>query len=185
MVTTYFSVNKWTFGFANTKSLWEKLSPEDQKLFLFSMKDFDWEDYMQKCITGVRLHVFKDDPSTIPMARRRMAKFLILHKIIQLASIAFAAWILYTLYTLVASVGSTSVFASVTRLDVTGKWWYLPTQHKTSTPENSTLYIIKIEHHTCILTYRQIIVVSTLLQCKYTYNIHFLKKIKIKNLCIK
>lgn len=113
-VTTYFSTNKWHFGYGNTKALWKNLTAADQRIFHFSMEDFDWEDYMQKCVAGLRIHVFKDDPSTVPMARKRMTKFLLMHKIIKWASIAFAAWFAYVFFTLLVSVATTSGFSSVT-----------------------------------------------------------------------
>ena len=109
-VTTYFSMNKWKFGYDNAKSLWDNLSREDQTLFPFSMRDFDWDDFMKKCVAGLRIHVFKDDPSTIPMARKRMAKFIIVHNIIKYLSIA---WLLYILYTLVPSIESIRAFSMV------------------------------------------------------------------------
>lgn len=73
-VVTYFSTQKWDFGNRNMHSLWEKLSPQDQSIFSFSMKNFDWEDYMEKCVLGLRIYVFKDDPDNVPMARKRMAR---------------------------------------------------------------------------------------------------------------
>ena len=77
-VTTYFSTHKWNFGNKNTSTLWEKLSTEDKNIFFFSMKDFDWDDFMEKCVRGLRLYIFKDDPGNVPMARKRMARYLYL-----------------------------------------------------------------------------------------------------------
>lgn len=74
-VTTYFSMRKWDFSNNNTMALWEKLTPDDKDIFFFSMKDFNWEDFMQKCVRGLRLYVFKDDPENVPMARKRMARY--------------------------------------------------------------------------------------------------------------
>lgn len=73
-VTTYFSTHMWKFSNNNTTTLWNNLTPNDQKLFYFSMKNFDWRDFSEKCVIGLRLYTFKDDPSTIPVARKRMAK---------------------------------------------------------------------------------------------------------------
>lgn len=73
-VTSYFTMRQWTFHNDNTRKLWDKLTPEDQKTFFFSMKDFDWPAYMRNYISGLRHYIFKDDPSTIPAARKRMTR---------------------------------------------------------------------------------------------------------------
>lgn len=72
--TAYFARRSWIFENGNTISLWERISPEDKKTFNFSMENFDWESYMRKYILGLRLYIFKDDPSTIPAARKRLAR---------------------------------------------------------------------------------------------------------------
>ena len=73
-VTTYFSKKKWDFSNVNTTTLWDKMSAEDQDIFFFSMKNFDWDDYMQKCVQGLRVYIFKDEPSNVSMARKRMSR---------------------------------------------------------------------------------------------------------------
>ncbi|XP_012270707.1 fatty acyl-CoA reductase wat-like [Orussus abietinus] len=112
-ILVYFSTNEWTFGINNTRTLWNKLSKEDKKIFYFSMEDFDWEDYMKKCIDGIRIYIFKDDPSTIPAARKRMAKILILHKLIKLAAVALGCWLLYLMISLIFSFASFQGFMSL------------------------------------------------------------------------
>ena len=50
------------------------MAPADKDEFFFSMKNFNWEDFMSKFVDGVRIYIFKEGPETLPMARRRMAK---------------------------------------------------------------------------------------------------------------
>lgn len=64
----------WKFSNKNTQLLWSNLSQEDKDIFYFSMNDFNWRDFVKKSVTGLRLYTFKDDPSTIPIAKKRMAK---------------------------------------------------------------------------------------------------------------
>lgn len=73
-VTSYFGTHDWNFSYDNTKNLWDSLCPTDQALFTFSMNKFDWDDFMYKCVRGLRIHIFKDDPSTVDRAKLRMAR---------------------------------------------------------------------------------------------------------------
>ncbi|XP_012265217.2 fatty acyl-CoA reductase wat-like [Athalia rosae] len=112
-VTSYFSQNTWNFHNANTRALWDKLSPEDQKNFFFSMADFDWRTYMERYISGLRLYIFKDDPSTIPAARKRMAVFKIFHNLIIYSMLAIAIWFGYKFVSFVLSLGQSAETISI------------------------------------------------------------------------
>ncbi|OXU23344.1 hypothetical protein TSAR_015220 [Trichomalopsis sarcophagae] len=110
-VVTYFSTQKWDFGNRNMTSLWHKLNSADQDVFHFSMYNFDWDDYMEKCVRGLRTYVFKDDPENIPMARKRMAKMVLLHKVLKYTILAVVLWALYI--SVVISMGSDIGFSTV------------------------------------------------------------------------
>ncbi|XP_024936806.1 fatty acyl-CoA reductase wat isoform X2 [Cephus cinctus] len=111
MVTTYFSTNKWIFKNNNTRTLWETLNDEDRNIFFFSMDHFDWEDYMKKCVAGLRQYIFKDDLSTVPAAKKRMARLLIYHRIIKYTSIGLFVWFIYSVIALLPLINSISVFS--------------------------------------------------------------------------
>ncbi|KAL7300983.1 hypothetical protein TKK_0006260 [Trichogramma kaykai] len=78
-VTAFFATRKWDFDLSNTKALWSRLSEQDRRMFGFSMYKFDWEDYMNNCVDGMRLYIFKEGPETIPDAKKRMARFQMIH----------------------------------------------------------------------------------------------------------
>ncbi|XP_015125320.1 fatty acyl-CoA reductase wat isoform X2 [Diachasma alloeum] len=110
----YFDTRTWKFSNENTRGLWENLTPEDKQLFPFSMMDFDWNDYLYKCSAGLRRYWFKDDPSTIPVAKKRMARILILHNVIKYSFLGLVCWILYRFFALVYGWGSTTISAFAT-----------------------------------------------------------------------
>lgn len=70
-VITYFAVNKWKFTNDNTQELWSKLDSRDKELFYFSMKDIEWSKTVESGFMGCRTYLAKEDPSTIPAARKR------------------------------------------------------------------------------------------------------------------
>ncbi|XP_046615044.1 fatty acyl-CoA reductase wat-like isoform X1 [Neodiprion virginianus] len=106
--TSYFARRSWKFQTDNTQALWDKLATEDKNNFFFSMEDFDWDSYMNKYITGLRKYIFKDDPSSIPAARKRMAVMKVFHNIIVYSFLAFVIWICYKLVWLGLSLGHTA-----------------------------------------------------------------------------
>lgn len=129
-LTAYFSTNEWTFSNENIKTLWQNLSDADKQIFFFSMYDFNWEEFMQKCVAGLRLHIFKDVPDTIPAARKRMAKYekkqdfifisnllfyiililsvsfriIFVHKILKYSFFILVGWMTYSLMTSLNSI---------------------------------------------------------------------------------
>ncbi|XP_044013795.1 uncharacterized protein LOC122856167 [Aphidius gifuensis] len=114
-VTAYFGTHMWKFSNTNTQLLWRNLSQEDKDIFYFSMNDFNWRDFVEKSVNGLRLYTFKDDPSTIPMAKKRMAKLLLLHKIIKWGTIGLVAWFFYTLINMsLTSATGLSIFKTDT-----------------------------------------------------------------------
>ncbi|XP_058793398.1 fatty acyl-CoA reductase wat-like [Phymastichus coffea] len=112
-VTTYFIMRKWEFTNDNMVRLWDKLSSDDKQIYYFSMKNIDWDDYMQKCVDGLRLYIFKDDPNNIQMARKRMAKIIILHKVIKYTIMAFCVYGFFLLISLLFSINVSTVLAPI------------------------------------------------------------------------
>ncbi|XP_033211429.1 fatty acyl-CoA reductase wat-like [Belonocnema kinseyi] len=93
----YFSLNEWKIKNNRTKALWQKTSLDDQKLFPFSMDNFDWDDFMKNCMMGIRIHIFKDPLDTIPAARKRRMRFLVYHNILKYTIIFFGLWTVCTI----------------------------------------------------------------------------------------
>ena len=121
---SYFSLRQWTFNSERTKSLWQKISLDDQKIFPFTMENFDWNDYIKVCMSGIRIHLLKDTPDTIPEAKKRRTmyifyylnyllefpvylyqlfsmcyRFLVIHTVLKYTMIMFGIWIFYKITT--------------------------------------------------------------------------------------
>lgn len=47
------------------------------------MKNFNWDDYMKTFVQGIRTFIFKDTPDTIPKAKKRMSRYLLIIIIIK------------------------------------------------------------------------------------------------------
>ncbi|CAB3363817.1 Hypothetical predicted protein [Cloeon dipterum] len=111
-VIAYFSTQQWNFSNQNMQSLWSRMHPKDQYLFNFSMKNMDWEDYFRTHILGLRKYLAKDDPSTLPAARKRWFKFLVVHRCIQGVAMYVAVRILWSLlsYIFLPAAATISIF---------------------------------------------------------------------------
>ncbi|KAH8355149.1 hypothetical protein KR093_006834 [Drosophila rubida] len=77
-VLSYFSTKFLTFETTNTDRLWESLSTADKEQFDFSMKQLDWNDYLQRTLVGMRVHIAHEDPSeqSIERARERVKRYV-------------------------------------------------------------------------------------------------------------
>lgn len=49
----------------NVKAMWNNMNKEDQQLFNFDMKTFDWPTYFTDYYKGIRLYILKEDDSTL------------------------------------------------------------------------------------------------------------------------
>jgi len=78
----YFVSKNWTFSIDSTTQLWESLSEKDQRLFDFDMSSIDWSLFFCNHVKGARRFLGKEDPSTLPVAMKRLKKFFILHCIV-------------------------------------------------------------------------------------------------------
>ncbi|XP_076632053.1 fatty acyl-CoA reductase wat-like [Colletes latitarsis] len=94
-LTSHFTLHQWKFSCDNTKALWDSLGPKDRALYKFSMMDFDWNNFMYKSVHGLRLYILKDDPSTVPHAKLRMARFIIINELLKYTALCIMIWLLY------------------------------------------------------------------------------------------
>ncbi|XP_051165961.1 putative fatty acyl-CoA reductase CG5065 [Leptopilina boulardi] len=94
----FWTLNEWTGKHERTKNLWKRISPDDQKLFPFSMNDFNWPDYIKKYMIGLRIYLLNDPLTTIPAANIRRSKFLILHAGLKYTLIILQIWGFYKFF---------------------------------------------------------------------------------------
>ena len=72
----FFSTRGWQFSHNNATHLLEKMSVQDRRLFYFDVRQIDWNSYLEKYVLGVRQFVMKEDPDTLPKARKQLVRSL-------------------------------------------------------------------------------------------------------------
>lgn len=70
ILVKYFGDRDWMYQDTNVRSLLAKLTQEDRDIFSFDIKQLKWNEYLESCVKGVRQYVLKDDPTTLPQARK-------------------------------------------------------------------------------------------------------------------
>ncbi|KAL3271474.1 hypothetical protein HHI36_021959 [Cryptolaemus montrouzieri] len=78
-VISYFAMREWKFHNKNVQKLWQKMSLEDQRLFQFSMNNFDWDNYFRYYTKGLRVYLLKDPLDTVPKGRIKYWKLFFAH----------------------------------------------------------------------------------------------------------
>lgn len=94
---TYYIMKDWVFETRGAKELEAELSPADADTFPINTKLICWEDYLLSYVHGCRQYCLKDDPSTIPVARRRLFYFYCVHVFMVVCFYALIAWYVYTI----------------------------------------------------------------------------------------
>lgn len=51
-----------------------KLDDRDKELFFFDMSSVDWPIFFKESILGMRKYLMKEDPKSIPQAKKRLQK---------------------------------------------------------------------------------------------------------------
>lgn len=71
---SYFTTNEWKFHVENMFTLMEQMSAEDRQTFNFDVRSIDWPSYIETYTLGTRQYILKDNPSTLPTARRHLRR---------------------------------------------------------------------------------------------------------------
>ncbi|XP_043647264.1 fatty acyl-CoA reductase wat [Drosophila teissieri] len=90
----------YTMDMGNTNQLWDSMSPEDRRIFPFDMATLNWEEYYSRILSGMRVFLFKESWDTLEYAKKRLFRFYLLHRFLQLVlCLVFGkfVWILYSL----------------------------------------------------------------------------------------
>uniref|UniRef100_A0A2H1WN57 SFRICE_018853 n=1 Tax=Spodoptera frugiperda TaxID=7108 RepID=A0A2H1WN57_SPOFR len=69
-VLQYYTTKEWHFTNDYFVSLQNRISERDNEVFYTNMKEMDWSQYIRNYIKGAREYCCKEDPSTLPAARR-------------------------------------------------------------------------------------------------------------------
>ncbi|KAL9893884.1 fatty acyl-CoA reductase wat-like isoform X1 [Glossina fuscipes] len=94
----YFTENSWTFDTSNTKYLWSLMNSQDQRLYNFDMVSFDWSQYAVNSLVGMRKYLAKEEPDTIPKAKKLMRRLYILNFVVHSFVCATFFWLLWTIF---------------------------------------------------------------------------------------
>ncbi|XP_034942280.1 fatty acyl-CoA reductase wat-like isoform X2 [Chelonus insularis] len=95
-----FSLKNWTFDNKNIQALWKQLEQEDKKNFKFSLSHFDWKHYLRNHILGVRLYLFKEDLSTLEVARKRLNRLHLIHIGVQIFTYLLVLYLIWKMFTI-------------------------------------------------------------------------------------
>lgn len=78
------------------KSLQMELKDSDKETFFMDTKAICWDDFLLSYILGTRKYCLKDDPSTLPRARRVFLYLFIADIILRVAIFSLFTWIIYS-----------------------------------------------------------------------------------------
>lgn len=78
-VLAFFSVRQWQMVDGNVQKLWDKLSPDDKKIYYFDMEQLDWLSYCKTSCYGIRQYIINDPMDTIPKAIKRRTRMMFIH----------------------------------------------------------------------------------------------------------
>jgi len=80
----FFTTHQWRFISENPIRLLEQLSDSDRHTFDFDVRKIDWNSYIETYILGARRFILKDDPSTLPQARKNLTRMFVLKMLLRL-----------------------------------------------------------------------------------------------------
>lgn len=87
----YFTTREWKFHCKNVLTLCDLLSKEDKEKFYFDVRSLNWDGFWENHVLGCRKFLLKEDPSTIPAARKSLQRRYIISQIAQIA-LAIGVW---------------------------------------------------------------------------------------------
>ncbi|XP_066998515.2 putative fatty acyl-CoA reductase CG5065 [Anabrus simplex] len=92
----YYTTKEWTFLNSEFHALRDSLSPEDRKLFYMDVREVDADSYILNSVLGTRKYFLKEDPSTIPQARKLLRRLYWLDRSVAAIFYGLLAWLLYS-----------------------------------------------------------------------------------------
>ncbi|KAI9564153.1 hypothetical protein GHT06_007891 [Daphnia sinensis] len=104
----FFMTHQWRFVSENPIRLLDFLSEADRRTFYFDVRQIDWNTYIGTYVAGARRYILKDDPSTLPAARRNLKKLYAAKMLLRLTLLAVFFLVLSYLWQQLSSWGSTT-----------------------------------------------------------------------------
>lgn len=103
-VLQYYTTKEWHFTNDYFVSLQHRISERDNQLFYTNMKEMDWSQYIRNYIKGAREYCCKEDPSTLPAARRLQKQLYYLDKAVQIMVGLLVSYFIYYYFNMLYSV---------------------------------------------------------------------------------
>ncbi|XP_060269230.1 fatty acyl-CoA reductase 2 isoform X2 [Ovis aries] len=87
----YFINRSWEWSTYNTEMLMSALSPEDQRVFNFDVRQLNWLEYIENYVLGVKKYLLKEDMAGIPEAKQHLKRLRNIHYLFNTA-LFLIAW---------------------------------------------------------------------------------------------
>ncbi|KAM6154273.1 fatty acyl-CoA reductase 2 [Erethizon dorsatum] len=81
----YFINRSWEWSTHNTEMLMAALSPEDQRMFNFDVRQLNWLEYIENYVLGVKKYLLKEDMAGVPEARQHLKRLRNIHYLFNIA----------------------------------------------------------------------------------------------------
>ncbi|XP_073965239.1 putative fatty acyl-CoA reductase CG5065 [Choristoneura fumiferana] len=94
-VLQYYTTKEWHFKNDNFVALRKSLSQWDDDTFYTDIKMVNWSSYLRDYVRGAREYCCKEDPATLPRARRRQTQLYYLDLVTKLVIYLLCAYFLY------------------------------------------------------------------------------------------
>lgn len=94
-VLQYYTTKEWHFKNENFLALRKNISEEDDKVFYTDIGVIDWSNYIRNYIKGVREFCCKEDPSTLPQARRLHKQLYYLDWTVKILATVLFSYLIY------------------------------------------------------------------------------------------
>ncbi|KAJ9578553.1 hypothetical protein L9F63_005282, partial [Diploptera punctata] len=91
-VLQYYTTKEWIFRNDNLKALPGMMQEKDRETFYTDIKLVDWDEYIKHFVLGTRHYVLKEDPATLPKARRHMRRLYWVDRTFSLLFYCFVLW---------------------------------------------------------------------------------------------
>jgi fatty acyl-CoA reductase len=102
-VLQYFTMRKWDFTNDQLLAVRESLNDIDRMEFNMDFEKMDMDSYFKNCILGARHYCLKEDPASIPRARKTLKVLYVLDLVVIYLKYALVAWFLYKMYQIIST----------------------------------------------------------------------------------
>ncbi|XP_053971914.1 putative fatty acyl-CoA reductase CG5065 [Hylaeus volcanicus] len=92
----YYTTTRWEFRNDRVRELCLELNPSDREEFFMDTRMYSWDEYLCRYMLGIRKYCLKDDPSTIPRARKVIRYLYYADWFVKIALVVLFMWFIYS-----------------------------------------------------------------------------------------